>query len=52
MSLSHLFEKMKFWNPDLIGYSINGAGAKLKRTWNLAPVLQIVQKIDENCCLC
>ena len=24
--------------------------AKLKRTWNLAPVLQIVQKITENCC--
>ena len=24
--------------------------AKLKRTWNLAPVLQIVQRISENCC--
>ena len=28
-----------------------GAGVKLKRTWNLAPVIQIVQKITENYCL-
>ena len=26
--------------------------AKLKRTWNLAPVSQIVQKITENYCTC
>ena len=26
--------------------------AKLKRTWNLAPVFQIVQKITENYCSC
>ena len=26
--------------------------AKLKRTWNLPPVLQIVQKIHENYCPC
>ena len=26
--------------------------AKLKRTWNLAPVFQIVQKIPENYCPC
>ena len=26
--------------------------AKLKRTWNLALVLQIVQKIPENYCSC
>ena len=25
-------------------------GAKLKRTWNLAPVVQIVQKIPEHLC--
>ena len=27
-----------------------GQVARLKRTWNLAPVLQIVQKITENYC--
>ena len=26
--------------------------AELKRTWNLAPLLQIVQKIPENYCAC
>ena len=26
--------------------------AKLERTWNVASVLQIVQKIPENYCLC
>ena len=26
--------------------------AKLKKTWNLAPVFQVVQKIPENDCPC
>ena len=46
--LIHLCKKMKHWKLDLICYWVTGA--KFKRTWNLAPVLQIVQKITENYC--
>ena len=38
---------MKHWNLDIIGYWVIGQVPKWKRTWNLAPVLQIVQKITE-----
>ena len=52
MSLIQLFKKKKHQNHDIIGYWINGAGYKSKRTWNLSSGLQIVQKITENYCLC
>ena len=48
LSLTHLFKKMKHRNLDIISYWVLGQVPKLKRTWNLAPVLQIVQKITEN----
>ena len=41
----------KKWNTGILAYLVIewlGQVAKLKRTWNLAPVLQIVQKITEN----
>ena len=43
---------MKQWNCDIIGYRVIGEVAKVKRNWNLAPVLQIVQIIPENYYLC
>ena len=39
---------MKHWNLEIVGYWLLKQVAKLKRTWNLAPVLRIVQKILEN----
>ena len=45
-------KKMKHWNLDIIGYWVIWAGCYIKKTWNLAPVLQIVQKIPENYCPC
>ena len=35
---------MRHWNLEQV--------AQLKRVWDLAPVLQIVQKIPENYCPC
>ena len=50
LSFIHLFNnkknKMKCCNLNIFGYWIDN----LKRTWNLAPVLQVVQKITENYC--
>ena len=43
---------MKHWKLDIIGYWVIGAGAKLKRFWNLASGLQIVQKISEKYAPC
>ena len=42
---------MKIWNLDKYGYWVIKTGCqKLKRAWNVAPLLQIVQKICENYC--
>ena len=43
---------MKHWHLGIFGYWVIGQVAKFKRTWNLAPVSQIVQKITENYCTC
>ena len=43
---------MKQWNLGIIGYWIIGPIVKLKRAWNLALVLQIVQTIPESYCSC
>ena len=43
---------MKHWKLDIIGYWELDQVAKLKRAWNLAAVLQIVQKILEKYCPC
>ena len=55
MAVSHLFKKkqkqlqqqQQHWNLDIIGYLVL---AKFRGTWNLALVLQILQKIRENYC--
>ena len=39
---------MKHWNLDIIGYWELEQVTKLKRTWNLAPVLQNIQMTPEN----
>ena len=39
---------MKHWNINIFSYWVIGAPAKLKRTWSIVPVLQIVQKITAN----
>ena len=54
MSLIHLFKKKKKNTEALTLLVIEELEqvAKLKRAWNLAPVLQIVQKIPENYCPC
>ena len=52
LHLIHLFKKIKNWNLDIISYWVIGEVAKLKRTWNLASVFQIVQKFRENYCSC
>ena len=44
-----LFTFSKKWNTGIFTQPVI---AKLKRTWNLSPVLQIVQKIPENYCPC
>ena len=49
LSLIHIFIKIKHWNLDIISYWVIGAGCW--RVWNLAPVLQVVQKIPQNYCL-
>ena len=46
------FQKIKHWNLDIIGIEYLEQVAKLIRTWFLGPVLQIVQRIPENYCLC
>ena len=45
------FKKMKCWNLDMIGWELEQV-AKLERTWNLASVIEIVQKIPDNFCSC
>ena len=45
----------KKWNIEILAYLVIeylGQVAKLKRTWNLVSVSQIVQKITENYCTC
>ena len=46
------FRKNKHWNLDIIGIEQLEQVAKLKRTWNLVSVLQIVQRICVNYCPC
>ena len=52
--LNSLFQKKKeHWNLDIFGYWVIGkVKLKLKSTWNLAPVLQNVQRITKNYCPC
>ena len=47
---SHFQKKMKHWNFYIFGYWVQVA--KLKSSWNLVPVFQIVQKITEYYCPC